>query len=126
LLDYMTSEDFLCQLSTPELKILDIGCGPAVASLAITDLLACILRHLRNTGWRLNIHRIRASYVLNDTANICLGTGQELLGNYHRLSTQHQSKLVHVKTLTVEKDFPFNMTQLKRICQNIGAYNIVI
>ena len=28
--------------------ILDIGCGPAVASLAITDMLTCILRHLES------------------------------------------------------------------------------
>ena len=46
MLAYMTSEEFLNLLDKRELNVLDIGCGPAVASLAITDMLTCILRHL--------------------------------------------------------------------------------
>jgi len=46
----MTSQDFLETIEDRHLRILDIGSGPAVTSLAITDMLTCVLRHLRDEG----------------------------------------------------------------------------
>ena len=65
LVDYMTSEDFHALLDTQELRILDIGSGPAVASLAISDMVACILDNLRQTNQQVKGRKVRISYVLN-------------------------------------------------------------
>ena len=47
LVDYMTSQDFVEVIRSGKLRILDVGSGPAVACLAITDMIACILEHLK-------------------------------------------------------------------------------
>jgi len=126
LLDYMTSEDFLNLLATQELMILDIGSGPAVASLAITDMLACILECLRDMHWRRNIEGVKINYVLNDTAKINLGVGYDLLKTYFRSKSQYNyNGPIYNRTFTVEKAFPSNLTQLGRICQNIGPYGLI-
>jgi len=126
LLEYLTSEDFLELLNTQNLNILDVGAGPAVASLAITDMVACIIRQLNGINWRLNSKIIRIRYVLNDTANICLGTGQELIRNYFRLNRQENCGLFHVGTLSLEKEFPASINQIRRIYRNLGFYSIII
>jgi ribosomal protein RSM22 (predicted rRNA methylase) len=82
LLEYLTSEDFLELLNTQNVSVLDIGAGPAVASLAITDIVARVIRQLSKMNWRANSKIIKIRYILNDTANICLGTGQELITSH--------------------------------------------
>ena len=76
LFDFMTSEIFLDTALSGQLRILDVGSGPAVASLAITDLLTYILDYLVYIG-RYPKHGIfNVTYVLNDTESICLWTGR--------------------------------------------------
>ncbi len=85
LVNYMTSQDFLDLIKLGHLRILDIGSGPAVAPLAITDILSCILKHLERLGAWPKGKTIKVSYVLNDTSAICLETGQRMLTDYFRI-----------------------------------------
>lgn len=124
-LEYMTSKEFLNILDGQVLNIVDIGSGPALASLAITDVLMCIFDYLLDTNCKSNIRPLRTNYILNDTSDICLGTGLELLNNYFKLGITSGRNVISPKIFTIEKPFPSNIGQLKRISQNIGAYNII-
>jgi len=124
LFNYMTSNEFPNLLASGKLQILDIGCGPAVASLAITEMLAFILKYLRDTGEWQSGRTLKVTYVLNDTSNICLATGQEMLNNYFRFGHRDNLFSIHSRIFTVEKAFPRNMIQLRRISCNIGRYDI--
>lgn len=123
MLDYMTSQDFLETIGDRHLRILDIGSGPAVTSLAITDLLACVIRHLRDQGDRSR-NKIIVDYILNDISSFCLGTGQQMLTDYFRIYTRRSSQITPSHTLRLEKAFPKNMNQLRRIKDKLGPYDI--
>jgi SAM-dependent methyltransferase len=126
LFDYMTSNEFLALLTSGKVQILDVGCGPAVASIAITDMLACILEHLKNLGEWPKSKIVKLTYVLNDTSGICLGTGQRVLTDYFRMRGRHSRGIVHARTISIQKAFPDNMNQLKRVRLNLDPYDIVI
>lgn len=119
LLEYMASEEFIDLIKIGRLNILDIGSGPAVASMAITDILVCVLKNL-------NVQKIiRISYFLNDPVNICLGAGKDFLNSYFLSIKKSEQKLCNNIVLTIEKDFPSNVKQLMRIRRNYGEYGIV-
>lgn len=124
LFDYMTSNEFLSLLTSGKLQILDVGSGPAVASLAITDMFACVLRGLREIGKFAKGKAVKVIYVLNDTSGICLGTGQRMLADYFRISREHSKGVIHSQTINTQKAFPGNMNQLRRIKLNLGTYDI--
>lgn len=123
LLDYMTSQDFLETIEDRHLRILDIGSGPAVTSLAITDMLTCILRHLRDEGDSTR-NKVIVDYILNDISGFCLGTGQQMLSNYFRIYSRQNSHITHGQIFRLEKAFPKNMNQLQRIKNKLGSYDI--
>jgi len=123
LLDYMTSQDFLETIKDRHLRILDIGSGPAVTSLAITDMLACVLRHLRDE-WDRPGKKVMVDYTLNDTSSFCLGTGQQMLTDYFRINTRRSSQIRHSQIFRLEKAFPKNINQLRRINRKRGTYDI--
>lgn len=125
LLEYMISDEFMDSLATGKLQILDVGCGPAVASLAITDMLGYILEYFRYVvdlprSWFLNI-----TYVLNDTSGICLGTGQRMLVDYFHIC-RACNKSIRPKAFCIKAPFPSNMMQLRRIRNYSGTYNIAV
>lgn len=125
LLDYIVSRDFLEIVSSGNIQILDVGSGPAVASLAITDLLSCILNYLVDTG-KYPKHRIlKVNYVFNDTEAICLGTGIRMLSNYLKIQKSYHGRIINSHTVSINRAFPDNMRQLQRIKHNIGAFDIV-
>jgi hypothetical protein len=126
LIKYLVSEDALSILRERELRILDIGSGPAVASLAITDMLALVLKQLNDAGSWLGRGRLRLIYVLNDTAGICLGTVQRMLDAYFRTRGEYRHWATAAGTFSVEKAFPANMRQLQHIAYNIGGYDIAV
>jgi ribosomal protein RSM22 (predicted rRNA methylase) len=64
LLEYMISDEFMDSLATGALQILDVGCGPAVASLAITDILGYILEYFRYAGGLPRNRFLNMTYVL--------------------------------------------------------------
>lgn len=124
LIDYMTSQHFLEILRSGHLQILDVGSGPAVTSLAITDMLACILKNLGNTNNCLGTVNVKINYILNDTSGICLGTGQHMLTDYFRICGPHNHGIMLGKIFAIQKAFPDNMNQLRRIKLNLGSYDI--
>ena len=88
LLNYMTSQDFLNIIESGRLSVLDVGSGPAVASLAITDMLVGILECLRVLNYWPASKMVKVNYILNDTVGICLDTGQCMLRDYFRIDTK--------------------------------------
>ncbi len=125
LFDYMTSNDFLNLLRSGKLRILDIGCGPAVASLAITDLLACIFEHREDIDNWPKAETVKITYILNDISGYCLGSAQRMLSDYFAFSKKHNRGIVHSQTISVQKAFPTNMNQLGRVKRNLGTYDII-
>ena len=126
LIDYMTSQDFLDIVGSGHLRILDVGSGPAVASLAITDMLACLLEYLGYVGKWPKGKAMKVTYVLNDISRICLGAGQNMLRNYFRMRTGHTRSIINDHMISIYKAFPDNMNQLQRVRLNLGTYDIII
>jgi len=126
LVDYMTSQKFLDIVMSGRLRILDVGSGPAVASLAITEMLACIIEHLKYTEEWPKGKTVKITYVLNDTSNICLGTGQRMLTDYFRISRGCNRDIIHSQTISIQKAFPDNMNRLQRVRFHLGAYDMAI
>jgi len=122
LLDYIGSEDFDSILDGGEIRILDIGCGPAVGVLAVTDIIMRRLANENNTRHR----PIRFVYVLNDTSEVCLSTGQRMLNEYFALRRVNNAGMTGHRILTLAKGFPQNANQLMRIAKNYGAYHLVM
>lgn len=120
----MTSDKFLNIIRSGNLQILDIGSGPAVTSLAITDMLVYILDYLKYIGEWSNIKKARINYVLNDTSNICLGTGQSMLISYFQTRRKNYRGIIHSRTVSISKSFPENLNQIRRIKLNLGPYDI--
>jgi len=126
LVSYMTSQDFLDIIKLGHLRILDIGSGPAVAPLAITDMLSCILKHLGHLGAWPKGKTIKVSYVLNDTSSICLETGQRMLTDYFRIRRGHVREIINSQNINIQKAFPDNISLLQRAGFNLAAYDIIV
>ncbi len=126
LLGYLASGDFLDSLWESQVAILDIGAGPALASIATTDMIACSLKYMVQCTNRQLQSDINFSYVLNNTSNICLSTGRQMLRDYWQLAQSYDSRIIGGKVLPIQTSFPDNMFQLRRICRNTGPYNIII
>jgi hypothetical protein len=122
LLNYIESEDFGDILDGGEIRILDIGCGPAVGVLAVTDIIMNILENQNSSRYR----PVRFVYVLNDTSGICLSTGQQMLNEYFDLCRANKTGVGEHRVLTLMNDFPDNANQLERIEKNYGAYHLVM
>ncbi|MFH1371029.1 MAG: hypothetical protein ABII09_07060 [Planctomycetota bacterium] len=122
LLDYIISADFYRILDDAEIRILDIGCGPAVGALAVTDIIMCLLENQNIPVKR----SARFVYVLNDTSRICLAVGQRMLAEYFDLCRAHRISVGEHTTLTLTSNFPDNIKQLERIRKNFGAYHLAM
>ena len=123
LIKYITSQDFYNIIRLGHLRILDVGSGPAVTSLAITDVLNCFLKYLSEIGEWPRGKRVKVDYILNDTCSFCLGTGKHMLDTYFRNSNFHR-RLLRGQTISIQTGFPDNLGQLQRIQLNIGKYDI--
>jgi len=124
LITYMASQEFLDILMRGHMRILDIGSGPAVASLAITDILSCILEYLGHSGGQPRGKAVEVIYVLNDTSGICLGNGLGMLRDYLRVSRKHSGGAICNRMISIQGAFPGNINQLRRIACNLGPYDI--
>jgi len=123
LIDYMTSQNFLNIITSGRVRILDVGSGPAVASLAIIQMLSCILEYL---GGRLARRVVKVSCVLHDTSSICLGTGQHMLANYFRTRVRGSETVASDRTICVQEGFPGSIDQLHRARCGFGAYDLIV
>lgn len=126
LVSYTTSPDFLNLVSCGHLRILDIGSGPAVAALAIMDLVRCVLECVQTIGGWPTSTIADVTYVLNDTSAICLAVAQRMLAGYFHRGRGHGTAVVHSRTFSVQTPFPTNMHQIRRIARNVGTYDITI
>ena len=124
LVDYMSSNDFIDIIKNESLTILDIGSGPAVTSLAITDMLTYIIEHLQDIGEWSKGRVVKINYIMNDTSEIYLGTGQYMIKDYFR--RKHIKEIDYSHIFSIQKGFPNNINQLRRIRNNLGIYDIVI
>ncbi len=124
LVKYMTSQDFFDIIRFGHLRILDIGSGPAVASLAITNMLACLLEHLEDIGRWSKGKKLKIDYILNDTSGICLGTAKRMLTDYFHISKRYNRGTLHGRVISIQKAFPDNLNHLRRIKFNLGTYDI--
>ncbi len=118
-LNYMTSDQYLSCMANGQINILDIGSGPAVASLAITDLTTSIARA---TGMK---NKIRLNFVLNDTSGICLGLGKELLSIYFGIP-QDLKHLSFGRTFLLNEKFPKTFVQFERIAKSLRPFDIIV
>jgi ribosomal protein RSM22 (predicted rRNA methylase) len=126
LVSYTTSPDFLDLASSGHLRILDIGAGPAIAALAIMDLVGCLLECVQTRGGWPTSRVIDVTYVLNDTSAICLAVAQRMLaGHFHR-RRGYGTVVVRSRMFSVQTPFPSNMHQIGRIARNVGTYDITI
>lgn len=126
LVDHVVSNDFREAVSRRHLHLLDLGCGPAVGSLAISELVRSILSNAISEPRHGRQMPVTISYVLNDTSDVCLGTATEFLDHYLQV-VQAQSRFRLVGTrFAVEKPFPSNLNQLARLQKHIGAYDFIV
>lgn len=124
LFKYITSQDFYNIIRLGHLRIFDVGSGPAVTPLAITDMLNCYIKCLEKTGEWPKGKRVKVDYILNDTCSLCLGTGKHMLAKYFQNNNCHR-RIIRGQTISIQKDFPDNLSQLQRIWLNIGKYDVV-
>jgi SAM-dependent methyltransferase len=125
LVSYTTSPDFADLMSSGHLRILDVGSGPAVEALAITDLLACVLEYVQTVNSWSTSKVIDVTYVLNDTSAICLAVAQRMLADYFRRGRANGTTVIHARTFSIQKPFPDSLAQIRRIAHNLGTYDIV-
>lgn len=81
LMGYISSDEFSDVMASGAVRILDVGCGPAVGSLAIIDMVAALLGTYGYTTQR----PVKVDCILNDTGGLSLGTGRRMLENYFKL-----------------------------------------
>ena len=105
---------FYRQANKGTLNIADIGSGPAVASLAVLD----VLDTMQTT---FQLPRVKINIVLNDTSAICLQTGQEMLRSL--LKQAPNCWLAH-NAIAVDTPFPESLKQLRRISTCVGLYHL--
>ncbi|MBL7107534.1 MAG: hypothetical protein ISS77_08020 [Phycisphaerae bacterium] len=105
-------ERILTAIKNGNVTIADIGCGPAVASLALVNLLSYISH---------NMHRpVTVNIVLNDTVPEMLAAGYKMLNIYkNRLTSVNISRIISIDT-----PFPESMVQLRRISNILNRYDI--
>ncbi len=121
LMGYISSDEFTDVMARGAVRILDVGCGPAVGSLAIIDMVAALLGTYGYTTQR----SVKVDCILNDTCGLSLGTGRRMLENYFKL-IQRSRNLEAGRILQVQRQFPDNIGQLNRIASNQGKYDIVL
>ncbi|MFA5422701.1 MAG: hypothetical protein WC374_02465 [Phycisphaerae bacterium] len=124
LIDYFVSDDFLEKVLNGRLTILDIGCGPAVFSIAATEMLNSLISIMTETGLLSHRKKVELTYVLNDISPICLGTAKQMLNDYFEIGRNMHSIIPKV-ILGIDRGFPLNLKQLGRIAQNYGSFDII-
>lgn len=126
LVDHVSSPDFLATLKAGRLRMLDIGSGPAVASLAITDMVTRFLVNAADRRARPRPRKITITHVLNDPAAICLATGKHMLTRYGAGLRHSPISASGQTVLTMRTNFPENLDKLRRLAIAFGGFDIVL
>jgi hypothetical protein len=120
LVEYVASVGFQRTVQFGPLRILDIGSGPAVASLGMIDMVRRVMQGA------VGPHAIRMVHVLNDTSPICLVTGKHMLAACHELERSAGLVLPADRVFTLPTAFPRNMPQIQQLASFLGGYDIII
>ena len=121
LIQYFASPAFESVIQRGVLHVADVGGGPAVASLAIAELVAAALSVMRETGKPRGNGAIRIHYALNDTSEVCLNEGHVLLDKYHRIG---DGQVSIGRVLRLSTPFPDSITQFRRVARMTAPYDI--
>jgi hypothetical protein len=107
-----TYERFLNAINRGRVQIADIGCGPALATIATLNIISYIC----------NKHSkfVDVSVILNDTETENLVIGQKMLTRY----AKQLRKIRITKTISLDTPFPDSMVQLRRISKMTLPYDM--
>jgi len=109
-----------CPRERRSFSFVDIGSGPAVASLALMDMLDCV-GSLGPEADQTGSYPIRISVVLNDISEPCLQVGRDMLITYAR---QAKTRLSLERIVPVSVPFPKSNAQLCRIARLTKPYDL--
>jgi SAM-dependent methyltransferase len=123
--EYVDSPDFRLARESGHLRILDIGCGPAVASLAVYDIMNGIVLGQDSIGSVLRSQIPRVTHVLNDTSRICLGVGKHMIAQYLLPGMRRLGNPSEDPILTLASPFPDNLHQIRSWATTLGNFDIV-
>jgi ribosomal protein RSM22 (predicted rRNA methylase) len=125
LASYVSSSAFQQATQFGRLRMLDIGSGAAVASVAIMDLMQ---RMRRNTGYVPWVcpRTIRMTHVLNDTSAICLKTGKQILAAWREYTGGNGSPIQDDQVFTLSTAFPDSIRLIDQLASFLGGYDLVI
>ena len=107
-----TFERLVSAVQRRNITVADIGCGPAVASMAILNLVS-------NVCCKLN-RNIHVNIILNDISVEALAVGRKMLDTY----AKHLYGISGLKFLVLDTPFPDSMIQLRRISNMLDPYDI--
>ncbi len=96
----------------------DIGSGPAVASIALIDLLDSVRQVVRKRTGE-GMEPVRLSIVLNDVSEPCLDVGRKMI-----LSLSGETSVSVPQIAPVTVPFPRSITQLGRLARNLRPYDL--
>ena len=125
LVDYVATPDFQKATRFGPLRMLDIGAGPAVASLAMLDV---VHRVASRENPQVSTHARRAGivHVLNDTSPICLATGKRMLAACGQSWTDAGLGVLANRVFTLPTAFPNNMPGIRRLASLVDGYDLII
>jgi SAM-dependent methyltransferase len=125
LVEYVGSPDFQQTVRLGGVRILDIGCGPAVASVGMIDLVHSAM-YAVDPFARVRRHTVRMTHALNDISPICLTTGKRLLSAWHDREGGSDARVHDGGVFTLPTPFPDNMHQIRRLASFLGGYDLII
>jgi hypothetical protein len=107
-----TFERLVSAVQRRNITVADIGCGPAVASTTILNIVS-------NVCCKLN-KSIYVNIVLNDISIEALAVGRKMLETY----AKHLYGISGLKILVLNAPFPGSMIQLRRISRMLDPYDV--
>ncbi|MDD5063988.1 MAG: hypothetical protein PHQ35_04405 [Phycisphaerae bacterium] len=107
-----TFERLVSAVQRRNITIADIGCGPAVASTAVLNIVSKVCCKLNKN--------ICVNIALNDICIEALAVGRKMLETY----AKHLYGINRLNVLALDTPFPGSMVQLRRISRMLGPYDI--
>ncbi len=112
LLQQDTFERLISAVQRRNITMADIGCGPAVASIAILNIASNMCGELNKS--------VYVNIILNDISIEALAAGKKMLETY----AKRLSGIRGLRILTSHAPFPDSMVQLRRISRMLAPYDI--
>jgi SAM-dependent methyltransferase len=119
LLDFFASPALPAVARRGTMHVADIGCGPAVAALAILDAASVTMELLENGG--AGPRPLTVHLTLNDTSEVCLSEARRLLDSYSRSRSKH---VLVGRVLPLSTAFPKSIVQLQRVARMVAPFDI--